>query len=282
MHNTRLLPLALLVGLIFNPAYADTTAAESTGNEAQLQTIRVKGQRNAKPAVERKNRAAIDTEMIRDSRDLVRYSTDVGIADNGRHLKGFAMRGVEANRVGISIDGIALPEFEQNSLYARYGNFNSSRMSIDPELVRTIDVVKGADSFNSGSGALGGGVNYRSLNAQDMIQDDNRFGGLIRSGYATKNREWVNTAGIGFVGENWDGTVLWSHRRGHEMKSKGQGEDTFGNDRGIPDPSKHKHNSYLAKIGWQITPTHKVGFSINGQDGDNFTYEHSYTLIGSA
>lgn len=285
--TTQMHTLALLVAALFSQAAQaqDSENAAEAGNNApsaQLETIRVKGKRNTKPAVERKNREAIDTEMIRDSRDLVRYSTDVGIADNGRHLKGFAMRGVEANRVGISIDGIALPEFEQNSLYARYGNFNSSRMSIDPELVRTIDVVKGADSFNSGSGSLGGGVNYRSLNAQDMIQDDKRFGGLIRSGYATKNREWVNTAGIGFVGENWDGALLWSHRRGHEMKSKGRGEDTWGSSRGIPDPSKHKHNSYLAKIGWQITPSHKIGFNINGQDGDNFTYEYSYALYRGA
>ena len=29
---------------------------------------------------------------------------DVGISDNGRRNKGFAMRGVEGNRVGISVD----------------------------------------------------------------------------------------------------------------------------------------------------------------------------------
>ncbi|WP_231944224.1 TonB-dependent receptor plug domain-containing protein [Actinobacillus pleuropneumoniae] len=46
-----------------------------------------------------------------DTKDLVRYTTDVGIADSGRHLKGFAMRGVEGNRVGISIDGVKLAGF---------------------------------------------------------------------------------------------------------------------------------------------------------------------------
>ena len=52
------------------------------------------------------------------------------------------MRGVEGNRVGVSIDGVSLPDSEENSLYARYGNFNNSRMSIDTELVRGIDVEK--------------------------------------------------------------------------------------------------------------------------------------------
>ena len=114
--------------------------------------------------------------MVRDNKDLVRYSTDVGLSDSGRHQKGFAMRGVEGNRVGVSIDGVNLPDSEENSLYARYGNFNSSRLSIDPELVRNIDIVKGADSFNTGSGALGGGVNYQTLQGRDLLLPERQFG----------------------------------------------------------------------------------------------------------
>ena len=67
----------------------------------------------------KKTRKAIQEELISDNYDLVRYATDVGISDNGRRNKGFAMRGVEGNRVGISVDGVNLPESEENSLYAR-------------------------------------------------------------------------------------------------------------------------------------------------------------------
>ncbi len=72
--------------------------------------MRVKGQRNAPAAVERVNLNRIKQEMIRDNKDLVRYSTDVGLSDSGRHQKGFAVRGVEGNRVGVSIDGVNLPD----------------------------------------------------------------------------------------------------------------------------------------------------------------------------
>ena len=228
----------------------------------------------------KKTRKVIQEELVADNYDLVRYATDVGISDNGRRNKGFAMRGVEGNRVGISVDGVNLPESEENSLYARYGNFNSSRLSIDPELVQGIDIIRGSDSFNAGSGSLGGSVNYRTLGPEDIILPGKKWGVLLKNGYASKNREWTSTIGTAYRDDKFDATLLYSHRNGHEMKSRGNGEDIFGNARGIPDPSHHKNHSYLAKIGYFITPLHRISASFNGQNANNFVDEKSYQLSG--
>ena len=289
-----MLPIAALVGSIFgNPVLAaDEAATETTPVKAEIKEVRVKGQRNAATTVERVNARTIQEQMIRDTRDLVRYSSDVGVSDDGRRMKGFAMRGVEDNRVGISIDGVALPSSEENSLYARYGNFNNSRLSIDTELVKGVDITKGADSFESGSGSLGGNVNYRTLDARDIVLPEQNFGALLRSGYASKNREWANTAGFGYAGNVFDAVVLYSHRHGHEMKSRGgdvvdfvgsgeldkQDQAERGLARIHPDPSKHNNHSYLVKLGWQPTDSHRFGFSVNGQNNSNYTYEKTYSL----
>jgi tonB-dependent hemoglobin/transferrin/lactoferrin receptor family protein len=260
--------LCVLVGL---QAYAEEQTALDTitvdGNATEVKANQIK-----------KTRKVIQEELIADNYDLVRYATDVGISDNGRRNKGFAMRGVEGNRVGISIDGVNLPDSEENSLYARYGNFNSSRLSIDPELVQGIDIMRGADSFNAGSGSLGGSVNYRTLGADDIILPGKKWGVLLKNGYASKNREWTHTVGTAYKGDKFDATLLYSYRNGHEMKSRGNGEDISGNARGIPDPSHHKNHSYLAKMGYFITPSHRVSASFNGQSADNFIDEKSYTL----
>ena len=260
--------LCVLVGL---QAYAEEQTALDTitvdGNATEVKANQIK-----------KTRKVIQEELIADNYDLVRYATDVGISDNGRRNKGFAMRGVEGNRVGISIDGVNLPDSEENSLYARYGNFNSSRLSIDPELVQGIDIMRGADSFNAGSGSLGGSVNYRTLGADDIILPEQKWGVLLKNGYASKNREWTNTLGVAYKDDKFDATLLYSYRNGHEMKSRGNGEDISGNARGIPDPSHHKNHSYLAKMGYFITPSHRVSASFNGQSADNFIDEKSYTL----
>lgn len=289
-----MLPIAALVGSIFgNPVLAaDEAATETTPVKAEIKAVRVKGQRNAPAAVERVNLNRIKQEMIRDNKDLVRYSTDVGLSDSGRHQKGFAVRGVEGNRVGISIDGVALPSSEENSLYARYGNFNNSRLSIDTELVKGVDITKGADSFESGSGSLGGNVNYRTLDARDIVLPEQNFGALLRSGYASKNREWANTAGFGYAGNVFDAVVLYSRRHGHEMKSGGgdvvdfvgfgeldkQDQAERGSARIHPDPSKHNNHSYLVKLGWQPADSHRFGVSVNGQNNSNYTYEKTYSL----
>lgn len=289
-----MLPIAALVGSIFgNPVLAaDEAATETTPVKAEVKAVRVKGQRNAPAAVERVNLGRIQQEMIRDNKDLVRYSTDVGLSDSGRHQKGFAIRGVEGNRVGVSIDGVNLPDSEENSLYARYGNFNSSRLSIDPELVRNIEIVKGADSFNTGSGALGGGVNYQTLQGRDLLLDDRQFGVMMKNGYSTRNREWTNTLGFGVSNDRVDAALLYSQRRGHETESagnrgypvEGAGKETNirGSARGIPDPSKHKYHNFLGKIAYQINDNHRIGASLNGQQGHNYTVEESYNLTASS
>lgn len=91
-------------------------------NTTSLDTINISENLDSRtsntPNIIKKNVKNIQTELIRDTRDLVRYTTDIGISDNGQRLKGFAIRGVEGNRVGISIDSVSLPDSEENSLGA--------------------------------------------------------------------------------------------------------------------------------------------------------------------
>ena len=178
-NNTILLAAYKLLPITICLSSANMALAEEKLDEIQVQG-EVDTTRQTQTAVIHKNAETIQKELIRDTRDLVRYTTDVGISDNGRFLKGFSIRGVEGNRVGISVDGVNLPDSEENSLYSRYGNFNSSRLSIDSELVRDIDIIRGSDALNSGSGALGGSVNYRTAEAQDIVKPNNKFGALLK------------------------------------------------------------------------------------------------------
>ena len=280
MKQHKLTPYALLL-ITVGMSVTSYALAEEQLSEIKI-TDEISSEHKTQSNVIRTNAKTIQQEMIRDTRDLVRYTTDVGISDNGRFLKGFSIRGVEGNRVGISVDGVNLPDSEENSLYSRYGNFNPSRLSIDSELVRDIDIVRGSDALNSGSGALGGSVNYHTLDAQDIVKSNNKFGALLRGGYASKNSEWVRTLGLGYVGDKVDAVLMYSQRTGHEIKSRGEGPEFNYTRSQHPDPATHRFHSYLAKVGYQITPHHKVGVGLNGQKGSRYVDERSYTSYGSA
>lgn len=289
-NRQTMLPLVAAIMAAFAPMMVQAADDAVQSNEGQtLQNVQVRGKRVATNITERVTREVLDTQMVRSNSDLVRYSPDVGIADQGRHSKGFSIRGLEDNRVGMSIDGVALPDSEENSLYKRYGNLNTSRQNIDPELARTIEVVKGADSFNQGSGNLGGGVNYRTLQSSDIIRGTNKFGALLRSGYGSRNNEWAHTVGTAYRGEQADLVLLYSHRRGHQMESAGgftipdDGSNAryLGYSRQIPEESKHSQNSYLAKYSWQFNDAHRAGISWNAQRRTNDIVEDAALTLNS-
>ncbi|MCI4054229.1 hypothetical protein MM710_39205, partial [Klebsiella pneumoniae] len=94
------------------------------------------------------------------------------------------------------------------------------------------------------------------------------------------NREWTNTLGFGVSNDRVDAALLYSQRRGHETESAGKrgypvegagsGANIRGSARGIPDPSQHKYHSFLGKIAYQINDNHRIGASLNGQQGHNY------------
>lgn len=262
----------------------ETQSGVLTGSEEiQSQTIRVDADIDAKrdnPTATVVTKKDIQREMIRNAKDLTRYDTDLGVADGGRFQKGFSLRGVEGNRVGITIDGVTMPDSEENSLFARYGNFNSSRPYVDSELVSHIDIDRGSDSFLSGAGALGGSVNYYTLNPSDLIISDRPFGILARTGYASKNREWFQTVGTAFSGEHLSTLLLYSHRYGHQYNSTGKvlnEEKNYGQFSQKPNPQTHHYHSLLGKVHYQITPNHRVGIEVNGQRNSDKVDQRSYT-----
>ena len=150
-------------------------------------------------------------------------------------------------------------------------------------MVREIDIVRGADAFNSGSGALGGTVSYRTLDAADIVKQGQKIlVDLFEADMRVKNSEWVRTAAVGYVGEKFDAIVAYSQRTGHQMKSRGDGSIEDSSSRQMPDPSSHRFNSYLVKLGYQINAHHRIAFGFTGQKGERYTDERSYALYGGS
>ena len=85
------------------------------------------------------------------------------------------------NRVSISVDGLPQAETETNVVFSSYGLINSARPQFETEFIKKVEIKKGASSFEHGTGALGGAVNFETKEAHTMIEPGESMGYRGRS-----------------------------------------------------------------------------------------------------
>ncbi|MCG8444082.1 MAG: TonB-dependent receptor [Caulobacterales bacterium] len=93
------------------------------------------------------------------------------------------LRGLARENVLILLDGAP-----QSFTSAHDGEF-----FLDPELVRSAEVVKGAASALYGSGAIGGVLAFETVDAADLLRDGESAGARVRIGYQGANEEALAT-----------------------------------------------------------------------------------------
>lgn len=89
------------------------------------------------------------------------------------------IRGFDNNEdILIKIDGAA-----QNFEKYRYGN----GLSIDPELLKRVEVSRGAATITRGSGALGGIIEMETIDARDLLDPGEKIGVRAKYGHKFNN-----------------------------------------------------------------------------------------------
>lgn len=113
-------------------------------------------------------------EVAGDLRGLLRYEPGVSIENGATRfgLGNIAIRGLDGNRVQMTVDGIRLPENYRVGLYA-----NASRNALGLGLLKQVEIVRGPASAIHGSDALAGVVAFTTLDPGAMLRDGKSFGG---------------------------------------------------------------------------------------------------------
>lgn len=210
----------------------------------------------------------------------MRLATGVTVVEGGRSgSNDYAIRGVDADRVAITVDGVPQAESFAPDVYQGYGYFNGTRNTTELENIQQVVISKGADSLSVGSGGIGGAVQFRTKNVADFIRPEQNFGLLAKVGYSSKNAEWRRVVG-GAVRQNNSGALLqYTERQGHQLKHFGGGFNGYGAERERPDPQDTKSESWLAKIEHCLTATQclDLGYEQRKQHAD--TQEKSYSKV---
>lgn len=97
-----------------------------------------------------------------------------------------SIRGFDGPDVVVMIDG------------ARQ-NFNSGhdgRFFLDPSLIREAEVLRGSASALYGNGGTGGVIEFRTVSADDLLDDDETVGTTASAGYHSVNEEGAGTLSV--------------------------------------------------------------------------------------
>ncbi|HHF4922551.1 TPA: TonB-dependent hemoglobin/transferrin/lactoferrin family receptor, partial [Haemophilus influenzae] len=227
----------------------------------------------------------LEKEQAQDVKDLVRYETGITVVEAGRFgNSGFAVRGVEENRVAVQIDGLHQAETISSQgfkeLFEGYGNFNNTRNSAEIETLKQVTIRKGADSLKSGSGALGGSVSFNTKDARDYLLNKNYYASYKR-GYNTADNQNLKTLTLAGRYKYFDAIAVITSRKGHELENygyKNYNDKIQGKTREKADPYRRTQDSALLKIGFQPTENHRFSVVADLYKQTSKGHDFSYTL----
>lgn len=107
-----------------------------------------------------------------------------GLSVNIRGMQDFG-------RVGVSVDGA-----RQNFQVTGHGSNGTAY--VDPALVQSIDIQKGTVSTEGGAGVLGGTVNFRTIDLQDILTGGKNYGAQVTTTFGNNGYNWSTMAATGF------------------------------------------------------------------------------------
>ncbi|HEZ4576158.1 TPA: lactoferrin/transferrin family TonB-dependent receptor, partial [Neisseria meningitidis] len=256
LFRLNILCLSLMTAL---PVYAENVQA-GQAQEKQLDTIQVKAK---KQKTRRDNEVTglgklvktadtLSKEQVLDIRDLTRYDPGIAVVEQGRGASsGYSIRGMDKNRVSLTVDGLA--QIQSYTAQAALGGTRTAGSSgaineIEYENVKAVEISKGSNSVEQGSGALAGSVAFQTKTADDVIGEGRQWGIQSKTAYSGKNRGL--TQSIALAGRIGGAEALLIHtgRRAGEIRAHeaaGRGVQSFN--RLVPVEDDHQYAHFVVE-----------------------------------
>ena len=247
-----------------SPALMNQVTVSATRTERQLDDIA--------SSVSVMTAEEAEKQMIRNIRDLVKYEPGVEVSDGGRFgLGGFNVRGMDKNRVKITVDGV-----DQAKAFGYEKFIQSQRNFFDLDTMKQVDIVKGPASTMHGSDAIGGVVAFTTNDPADYLkaQGDDTYAS-IKAGYSSADSSNNQTMSLANRTGDLESLLTYSRGGGSEMKNYGGGNDGLGAGRETTDPQNVKNQSVLGKLQYQVNDANRIGFTGEWTDGQSDIVEYS-------
>lgn len=206
-------------------------------------------------------KTAFEKKQPRDLKELLADELDVqvnSLQGTRSGNDGVNIRGLQGNRVGMSLDGIPMPETQENKLFVSLGQDFGRGDFVEPTALRSVGIQYGGSAKS-----LSGSVSFATLEPSDVIKSGN-VGGFIATGYDSVDNSVYTSLSGAARNEYYEGLVLVNGRFGNEAENHAKvgGE---GSKRTLPNPADQKRNYVLVKNAVKFNEQHKLKLTFEHQ-----------------
>ena len=113
-----------------------------------------------------------------DLEDIFRHTPSVTVGGSLGISQKIYVRGLEDSMINVTVDGAP----QTSTLFHHIG-----RVAIEPELLKSVEVQAGAGEATAGTGAVGGAIRFKTKSADDLLSNDEKFGGIVKASYLSNS-----------------------------------------------------------------------------------------------
>ena len=230
----KTVPAVLISNAFIVPAWANTET-----QTAELEEVTVTGDRQGmKIQTNVVTMHEMDESTETDLRGLLEKEPTIDFGGGNGTSQFLTIRGMGQNSVDIKVDNA----YSDSQILYHQGRF-----IVDPALLKSVSVQKGAGSASAGIGATNGAIIAKTVDGLDLLKGlDKNWGVRLNGGYSSNDGHTYGASVFGKAG-NFDG--LFSYSRNDENNYKpGKGYTNIDGGDTVPYSALDKR-SYLAKLG---------------------------------
>ncbi|CAH6800813.1 TonB-dependent receptor [Vibrio chagasii] len=215
----------------------------------------------------------IEENMAKDVDEIFEYTPGVTMNSSSRQgAQTINIRGMEGKRVKILVDGSSQPGSFDGGPYAF---INSSGISIDPDMLKSVEIIKGAASSLHGSDAIGGVVAFETKDPSDFLKDGEDFGGQAKLSYSSEDNSFSEHVALANRFGDLETLVAYTRRDGEELQNFRNSGDLENYAVENQDTSA---DNLLVKLQYQLNESHRIEFlaELIKDTSDSDIYHSSY------
>ena len=194
------------------------------------------------------NQQTIEKSNIVVMKDVLEDQPSLSVSGGNGVSQQLYIRNFGENELTFSVDNTA----PNSQLF-----HHQSRFMFDPALLKSMNIEKGTGQASSGIGVTAGAIRMTTVDANDMLRQDQNIGAMIGGGYSS-NKGYRGVAAaygrsdVTASGGQFDGIVMGNYIK-HDNYKDGNGDEVAN--------TKMDQEAYMAKLGWNINPDNRFEVS---------------------